>query len=75
MEKQSIFNENFEIQKDTQFCSAIPTVLGQQRKLHICMVLCLFMTVAIGSLCVCVGACMLITMCAISLYLRHGDDK
>lgn len=55
----SFFNENFEIQRDTQFCSAIPTDLGQLRKLHVCMILCLFITVAVGSLCVaCMCACL-----------------
>lgn len=34
----SFFNENFEIQRDTQFCSAIPTDPRQLSKPHICMI-------------------------------------
>lgn len=80
----SFLMRTFEIQRDTQFCSAIPTVLGQLRKLHICMILCLFITVAIGSLSVyvwmCMPACVLVGLhlkhvCIMCLYSLHGEDK
>lgn len=71
----SFFNENFETQRDTRFCSALPTVLGQLRKLHICMILCLFITVAIRSLCVGLHLHADKHVCIICLCALHGEDK